>query len=144
MNQKNKKKVLVQHQLQNTDIISDWLSELKKQKVKKEKILDEGVSKKILPILRKIVSSKEGTANLANVNGYEIGTCDGLYEQSLDVSRSLVGWNVKLDIPSIFMPGELARPSGSEYKDYYQLSIVAVDSNDDEYKTLQRDRKSVV
>ena len=67
----------------------------------------------------------------------ETGTCDGLYEQSLDVSRSLVGWNVKLDIPSIFMPGELARPSGSEYKDYYQLSIVAVDSNDDEYKTLQ-------
>ena len=67
----------------------------------------------------------------------ETGTCDGLYEQSLDVSRSLVGWNVKLDIPSIFMPGELARPSGSEYKDYYQLSIVAVDSNDDEHKTLQ-------
>jgi len=67
----------------------------------------------------------------------ETGTCDGLYDQTLDVSRSLVGWNVKLDMPSVFMPGELARPSGSEYKDYYQLTITAVDSNDDEYKTLQ-------
>ena len=34
--------------------------------------MDEEVSKKILPILRKIVVTKEGTANLANVEGYEI------------------------------------------------------------------------
>ena len=40
---------------------------------KKEKILNQEVSKKILPILRKIVSTKEGTASLANVEGYEIG-----------------------------------------------------------------------
>jgi len=45
----------------------------KNKKNKKEKILNQDVSKKILPILRKIVSTKEGTANLANINGYEVG-----------------------------------------------------------------------
>ena len=43
------------------------------KKIKKEKILNQDVTEQILPILRKIVSTKEGTANLANVNGYEIG-----------------------------------------------------------------------
>ena len=47
---------------------------LKKNKnTKKKKILNKDVSEKILPILRKIVSTNEGTAKLANVNGYEIG-----------------------------------------------------------------------
>ena len=40
---------------------------------KKERIISEDISKKILPILRKIVSTQEGTAKLANVRGYEIG-----------------------------------------------------------------------
>ncbi len=40
---------------------------------KKIRILDKEVSKKILPILRKIVTDKEGTASLANVAGYDIG-----------------------------------------------------------------------
>ena len=44
-----------------------------KQKSQRKKILNKEVSEKILPILRKIVSTKEGTANLANVAGYEIG-----------------------------------------------------------------------
>ena len=48
----------------------------------KEKILKEGVTKKILPILRKIVSTKEGTANLANVKGYEIGGKTGTANKS--------------------------------------------------------------
>ncbi len=48
----------------------------------KEKILNEEVSKKILPILRKIVSTKEGTASLANVNGYEIGGKTGTAQKS--------------------------------------------------------------
>ena len=44
-----------------------------KKDLNNKQILDNKVSDKILPILRKIVSTKEGTANLANVKGYEIG-----------------------------------------------------------------------
>ena len=47
---------------------------IKKDKNKiSKRILNKEVSKKVNPILRKIVSSKEGTAGFANVNGYEIG-----------------------------------------------------------------------
>ena len=53
------------------------------KKNKKEKILNEEVSKKILPILRKIVTTKEGTASLANVNGYEIGGKTGTAQKSI-------------------------------------------------------------
>ena len=49
---------------------------------KKEKILNKEISKKILPILRKIVTTKEGTASLANVNGYEIGGKTGTAQKS--------------------------------------------------------------
>ena len=55
----------------------------KSVKVKKEKILNKEVSKKILPILRKIVTTKEGTASLANVNGYEIGGKTGTAQKSI-------------------------------------------------------------
>ena len=47
---------------------------LKKEiKIKKEQILNKDVSHNINSILRKIVSTKEGTANLANVEGYSVG-----------------------------------------------------------------------
>ena len=40
---------------------------------KGKRILNKEVSKKLNPILRKIVSTEEGTAGFANVKGYEIG-----------------------------------------------------------------------
>ena len=51
---------------------------------KKEKILDQYVSKNILPILRKIVTNKEGTASLANVSGYEVGGKTGTAQKSIE------------------------------------------------------------
>ena len=54
-----------------------------KQKNKRKKIFDEEVSKKILPILRKIVATKDGTAKLANVAGYEIGGKTGTANKSI-------------------------------------------------------------
>ena len=54
-----------------------------KKKIKREKILSDQVSQKILPILRKIVITKEGTASLANVKGYEVGGKTGTAQKSV-------------------------------------------------------------
>ena len=55
-----------------------------KNRNKREKILNDDVSKKILPILRKIVSTKNGTASLANVTGFKVGGKTGTAQKSIN------------------------------------------------------------
>ena len=55
-------------------------SEEKKEPIR---VLNEDVSEKVLPILRKVVSTKNGTASLANIDGFEIGGKTGTAQKSI-------------------------------------------------------------
>ncbi len=58
---------------------------IKKEKyVKGERILEDNVSSNLVSILRKIVTTKEGTATLANVEGYEVAGKTGTAEKILE------------------------------------------------------------
>ncbi|MDC0853836.1 penicillin-binding protein 2 [Candidatus Pelagibacter sp.] len=70
----------------------------------KKKILDDDVSDKILPILRKIVTTKEGTASLANVDGYEIGGKTGTAQKTIAGSYSKKKINTFVSIFPISNP----------------------------------------
>jgi len=54
------------------------------KKEKKEKIVSLETSYKINSMLRKVVVNKEGTANFANIDGYEIGGKTGTALKSID------------------------------------------------------------
>ena len=60
---------------------------------KGKKILKNNVSEKINPILRKIVSTKEGTAQQGNVSGYSVGGKTGTAQQAIDTKYS----NIKIN-----------------------------------------------
>ena len=61
---------------------------LENEKFDRKRLLNEDISKTINPILRKIVSTKEGTAGFANVKGYEIAGKTGTADQPTNGSYS--------------------------------------------------------
>ncbi len=63
--------------------ITPTLLKSKKDPVRGEKIISEITSKKINRILRKIVTTEEGTANLANIDGFEIAGKTGTAQKSI-------------------------------------------------------------
>ena len=94
---------------------------INQKKQLKQKIIENNVSEKILPILRKVVSTKEGTASLANISGYEVGGKTGTAEKSTDGSYSKKKINTFVSIfptskPKFILAVMLDEPKNS--KDY--------------------------
>lgn len=69
-----------------------------------------------------------------NVCNSLTGTCDGIYIYELDMGKS--SWTEVLNIPSLMTAGGDARPDGSQFSDYYMVTLLATDTNGDDYKTL--------
>ena len=59
----------------------------------RKKILKNKVSEKINPILRKVVSSEEGTASLADVQGYDVGGKTGTAQKAIGGKYSKIKIN---------------------------------------------------
>ena len=55
---------------------------MKKRVIKYEQIISEDTSKKVNLALRKIVTTKQGTASFANIDGYEIAGKTGTAQKS--------------------------------------------------------------
>jgi len=72
------------------------------KKQKRKKILKEGVSEKMNNILRKIVTTKEGTAREGNVRGYQVGGKTGTAEQVINKEYS----NTKINTFASIFPTE--------------------------------------
>jgi len=54
-----------------------------KKKIRYQQIITKDVSNKVNLALRKIVTSKEGTAGFANINGYEVAGKTGTAQKSI-------------------------------------------------------------
>ena len=70
------------------DVSPKLALKIKDNKFPKKRILKKGISKKINNILREVVVSENGTAGLADVEGYEVGGKTGTAQQVLDGNYS--------------------------------------------------------
>ena len=84
--------------------VSPKLALEKKNNISKKRILKKGISKKINNILREVVISENGTAGLADVEGYEVGGKTGTAQQVLDGNYSKVKINTFVSVFPISKP----------------------------------------